>query len=86
MKKSFFLFCLFIVFISLFSSCTDATETRRILAAQGFKKIEITGYNFWGCGKEDFYHTGFNAISPNNTPISGTVCSGLFFKGSTVRF
>lgn len=85
MKKVIYFICLVFVIITV-SSCTDATEARRILQAQGYKNIQITGYNFWGCGKDDAYHTGFTAISPNNTPISGTVCSGMFFKGSTIRF
>ena len=67
-------------------SCTDADEAKRVLAAQGFKHIEITGYNFFGCGKDDTYHTGFIAIGQNGEAVEGTVCSGLFFKGSTVRF
>ena len=67
-------------------SCTDPTDAKRVLEAQGFKNIEITGYNFFGCGKDDTYHTGFIAIGQNGQAIEGTVCRGLFFKGSTVRY
>ena len=67
-------------------SCTNAEEATRVLEAQGFKNIEITGYNFFGCGKDDIYHTGFIAIGQNGQAVEGTVCSGMFFKGSTVRF
>lgn len=69
-----------------FMSCTNAEEAKRVLEAQGFKNIEITGYNFFGCGKDDTFHTGFIAIGQNGQAVEGTVCSGMFFKGSTVRF
>lgn len=68
------------------ASCTDADEAKRVLEAQGFKNIEITGYNFFGCSKDDTFHTGFIAIGQNGQAVEGTVCSGLIFKGSTIRF
>lgn len=68
------------------SSCTNEKDARRALEAQGFKSIEITGYNFFGCGKDDSYHTGFIAVGLDGKPVEGTVCSGLLFKGTTVRF
>jgi len=70
----------------LLTGCTDPTKAIEVLEAQGFKNIQITGYNFFSCGKDDTYHTGFTATSQAGTSVSGTVCAGLLFKGSTVRF
>lgn len=36
--------------------------------------------------KDDFYSTGFKAISITGNKVSESVNSGLFFKGSTIRF
>ena len=69
-----------------FSGCTNAPEARRVLQMQGYTNIEITGYNFFTCSKNDFYSTGFTATTRDGNKVSGTICSGLFFKGSTVRF
>jgi hypothetical protein len=70
-----------------FSLITDPKGATTALKIYGFKSIEITGYRVFGCGKEDFYHTGFKAVSPTGIPISGIVCAGLgpFSKGTTVR-
>jgi len=82
MKRLILIFlCLIFVY-----GCTDASKTRSVLASQGFKEVNITGYNFMACSKDDFYHTGFDAISPSGQRVSGTVCERLFFKGSTIRF
>ncbi len=67
-------------------SCTDPEASKRILEANGFKNIKITGYNFFDCSKDDFYHTGFTATSPTGQQVSGTVCSGIVFKSHTIRF
>lgn len=66
--------------------CTDPGDARRILESQGFKNIQFTGYSFFACSKDDTFHTGFKALSPVGTPVAGTVCAGLFFKNSTIRF
>jgi len=77
-----------IVFVSLvfLVGCTDPKHATKILSDNGYRNITTTGYSFFACSKDDFYHTGFKAISQNGTPISGTVCSGFFFKNSTIRF
>jgi len=69
-----------------FMSCTNVEEAQRVLEAQGFNNIEITGYNFLGCGQDDTFRTGFVAIGQNGQKIEGTVCSGIFLKGNTIRF
>ncbi len=52
----------------------------------GFSDIRTTGYKWFACSEGDWYHTGFVAINPQGVEVSGVVCSGLFFKNSTVRF
>ena len=66
-------------------ACTNEHEARRVLELDGFTDVKITGYKFWACSKDDFYHTGFSAIK-NKKDIDGVVCSGLLFKASTIRF
>lgn len=66
--------------------CTNNPDATRILQENGYKDIQMTGYNFFSCGRDDFYHTGFIAKSPSGNNVKGTVCSGAFFKNSTIRF
>ena len=63
----------------------DAEGAQRVLEDQGYTRVEITGWRFWGCSKGDQFHTGFKALSPAKRPVSGVVCDG-WFKGATVRF
>ena len=63
---------------------SDAEGTTRVLSAQGYKDIKITGYK-WFNGTKEYYNTGFEATAPNGTKVSGNVSRGLWFKGSTVR-
>lgn len=64
------------------AGCTDVEGAKRALEAEGFEKVSITGYRFFGCGKEDF-HTGFRACRGAKC-TTGVVCSG-WFKGGTIR-
>lgn len=75
-----------ILICCLLAGCTDETKAISVLEAEGYKDIQITGYNIWACSEDDFYHTGFTATSAVGKQVSGTVCSGLMFKGATVRF
>jgi len=75
-----------ILALAILSGCTDPEHARELLKHQGYKNITITGYNFFSCAKDDFYHTGFAAVAPDNSYIRGTVCKGVFFKGATIRF
>lgn len=77
-----------LLFVSLLlaSACTDNNHAKSILESQEYKDINFTGYAWFSCSKDDFYHTGFTATAPNGSKVSGTVCAGLLFKGSTVRF
>lgn len=70
----------------LLCSCSNTKDANKALTAMGFTNIKITGYSFWSCSEDDFYHTGFIAKNAQGFTVTGTVCSGLFFKNSTVRF
>ncbi len=70
----------------LFSGCTNKDDAKKALISSGFSDIQITGYNFFSCSRNDFYRTGFTAKNVNGLKVNGTVCSGLLFKNSTVRF
>lgn len=69
----------------LLSSCTRPNEAERVLSDSGYTNIEIGGYDFFGCGKDDTFATSFKAVSPSGTKVNGVVCSD-FFKGNTIRF
>lgn len=79
MRKLVFLFML------ILAACTDETTATRILANEGYEQIHFTGYDWFSCGQGDFYATGFIA-SKNGKTVKGTVCSGLLFKSSTIRY
>ena len=74
-----------VLILGLLSGCTDPEKATSVLSAQGYKDIEVTGYNLFSCGQDDQYHTGFVATSVTGQRVTGTVCSG-FLKGTTVRF
>ena len=67
------------------SGCVDQPVAERALKGNSLKSVQITGYRFFGCGKDDQFHTGFTALTQDGTPTSGVVCSG-WLKGATVRF
>ena len=77
----------FVVFALIFilCGCTNNSGTKELLEIEGYKNIQTTGYRFFSCSKDDFYHTGFSATK-NNVTITGTVCEGLLFKGKTIRY
>ena len=69
-----------------FSACTNKEDAENALMNEGMTNIKITGYSFFTCSKDDFYHTGFTAINSKGRKVEGTVCSGILFKGSTIRY
>ena len=78
--------CLLIILMStaLTSCSVDLEKATRLLTAEGITNIKLTGYSWFGCGKEDEYNTGFTGIK-NNIEISGYVCCGIV-KGCTIRY
>lgn len=72
--------------ISILTGCTDEAGAERILKANGFTEIQFTGYAWLSCSDKDTFSTGFTAKGPTGIPVKGAVCSGMFFKNSTIRF
>lgn len=70
----------------IITGCTNPNDAINALQDSGFTDIQITGYHWLACSKDDTYHTGFIATNPQGRIVKGTVCSGLIFKNSTVRF
>ena len=66
------------------TACSDDRGAQKALAGAGYTDIKTDGYTFWGCGKDDTYHTKFTAKGPTGVTVTGTVCGGVF-KGSTIR-
>ena len=64
---------------------TDPSGATSTLRHQGYTNIHITGYRWWAGSESDHYHTGFEATSPSGDTVTGTVTSGLWCKGNTVR-
>jgi hypothetical protein len=58
--------------------CTDGEGARRILIEQNYHNVDITGYDTWGCPRDDYFSTGFTATSPNGTHVEGVVCEAAF--------
>ncbi len=76
------------------TSCTNDSEARRTLEAQGFDNIRIGGYAWFGCGQDDGASNTFTATNAKGQAVSGVVCCGTYegnplgglAKGCTVRF
>lgn len=77
---------LIVILSLLLVGCTNSNDAHTALDDAGFKDIQMTGYNWFACSKDDFYHTGFQAKNINGKTVTGTVCSGFLFKNSTIRF
>jgi len=65
-------------------ACVNEEDAARQLQREGYTNVEFSGYEWFGCGRDDFYSTGFNATK-NGQAVHGVVCKGLF-KGSTIRY
>lgn len=66
-------------------SCTNEKGARKALLDSGFYPVEVGGYDWWGCGENDFYSTKFVAYSNDSSRVvKGCVCEGLF-KSKTIR-
>lgn len=74
-----------IVLVVMLAGCHDNTQAKRVLEQQGYTSVEPTGWEPWGCARDDEVVTGFRATSPSGARVSGVVCCGLFFKGCTIR-
>lgn len=79
-KKFVFVLSLYMLF-----GCTRPESTIELLKKEGYTDIEITGYSWFACSRDDSFHTGFKA-KRNGNVIVGTVCEGFLFKGKTIRY
>lgn len=61
----------------------DATATR-VLAAEGYDDVRLTGFEWFACGQDDGMSTGFVA-KRNGLAVEGVVCCGALVKDCTVR-
>lgn len=68
------------------TACTDPDTATRVLQENGYTNVQMTGYSWFSCSKDDTYSTGFAATSPTGQTVKGTVCAGIIFKNSTIRF
>ncbi len=87
MRYLFIFWVLLVLFIIIVTprACTNEKATREALLDAGYHPIEIGGYAWFSCSKDDYFATKFTAYSPDSTRIvKGCVCSGLF-KGKTIR-
>ncbi len=79
--KKLLLSSLTVVF--LLTGCVDKDKAQRILQKEGYTNIQLTGYDWFGCSRDDTFRTGFTAIKDGKN-YEGTVCNG-FIGGSVVR-
>jgi hypothetical protein len=70
----------------LTAACTKPSDAEKALEDLGMTNIRTGGYAWFACSQDDFYHTSFTATNAQGRQITGTVCSGVLFKNSTVRF
>ncbi len=69
----------------LVGACIDPAGARKVLHSAGYTEIKAEGYSMFVCGQDDFFATKFTAKNPAGKYASGAVCSGLLFKGGTIR-
>jgi hypothetical protein len=74
-----------LVMAACLSACTDAQGATQVLADEGYRDIQITGYSPFGCSDDDEVRTSFIALGQDGYRVRGAVCEGLLFKGATVR-
>jgi len=72
-------------FVACLVACTNPDHATRVLQDAGYSEIKLTGYRWMGCSKDDHYADGFEAKGPTGHHVTGIVCSGLLFKGATIR-
>lgn len=88
-KTEILTYSLFILFVMpLLYRFHDFEGTKRVLSANNYTSIEVFTVGYpkaaFVCGRDDIYVTGFTAIAPNGTKVTGYVTKG-FWKGSTIR-
>lgn len=70
--------------VLLMAGCIRPEKAERIARLNGVTDVRITGYRWFACSDRDWYQTGFTGIL-NGQIVSGVICEGFIFKGSTMR-
>ena len=87
LSTAFFILVLILICVILWvCTNTNKEEARQALQANSFRSIQLQGYKWFACAKDDWSHTGFTAINVNGQIVEGVVCCGLLFKNCTIRF
>lgn len=73
--------------LSVVTDTPDVSRAQRVLEAEGFFDIQMTGVSLVGCEKRDSIVTSetFRATSSGHKLVTGRVCCGLVFRGCHVR-
>jgi hypothetical protein len=62
-------------------ACTTAPDKAvTVLEDMGYRDVEITGLDYWGCGSKQFSPmemTGFLATAPSGRMVKGTLCHNV---------
>ena len=72
--------------LATLAACSNSKDARHALESAGYTDIQTTGWSPFSCSEDDTFSTGFIAKNPAGKTVEGTVCSGLFIKGATIRF
>ncbi len=87
----FLMICLVAIVLELFSGyLVSEKDTLNAVEKQGYKDVIIyerhqIGPGFYGCDGRDAAAFKARAINPSGQKVDIIICSGLFFKGVTVR-
>lgn len=73
------------VMCAMMAGCAAPDMSKETLVKAGFRDIQIDGYAWMGCGKDDTFSTKFTATNALGMRVSGVVCCGTW-KGCTVRY
>jgi len=83
--KNYLAIALIAMLISGCSSDNDFDNGKRQLESQGYTDVVNTGYDWFCCGKDDGFSTGFSAKDKSGNVVEGCFCSSVG-KGITIRF
>lgn len=70
--------------VASLTGCSDRDHAQKVLEAEGYTGIHLTGWEPFGCGEDDHFTDGFTANGPRGHYVEGVVCCG-WLKNCTVR-
>jgi hypothetical protein len=73
-----------LISVLILSACTKQEDVEKYAKKEQWDSYEIHGYCWFGCADKDFWATSFTARK-GGIEFEGCVCSGLFFKSTTLR-